>query len=152
MYCIVNIRQGAMHGKSRFSGKTAVRGRDLLAGRGFRGRDFSLLGVCLFFEIVLAIVLRSSLPRFGWLSNDLFRELTPPIALCENNNASFWACRQWPFTLPPFAHSLPLSRDGQFFEDFFVDVYLLIEESCENVFCRYVTLKVRRTSFISKTS
>ena len=44
MYCIVNIRQSAMHGKSRFSGKTAVRGRDLLAGRGFRGRDFSFLG------------------------------------------------------------------------------------------------------------
>ena len=42
-----------MHGKSRFSGKTAVRGRDLLAGRGFRGRDFSFLGVCLVFEIVL---------------------------------------------------------------------------------------------------
>ena len=53
-------------------GRTAVQGRDQLAGWGFRGGKFRLLRVRLAFEVALLTNdLRSSLPRLGWLSNDL---------------------------------------------------------------------------------
>ena len=45
--------QSAIRGKRQFWGRTAVRDRDLLAGRGFHGGNFSRLGASVPSEVVL---------------------------------------------------------------------------------------------------